>query len=361
MRVLVVTTWFPSTERPGIAPFNVAHARAIARKHDVHIVHAELGGTEQTHEDEYAGFQITRLPINPRRPLTTISSLNTLRRLARGADVLHSMAFSSLGVLAPLYPVIARRWIHTEHWSGVAYPEHLRKGCQLLSIMRYLLRLPRRVTAVSSTLANVATRFSRESAAVTPCVVAESLYSAPQPPWEPLKLISVGGLVPGKRPELAVDTLNELVRSGLEVYLTWIGDGPLRDVVHRRATDTGLSARIDLVGAIAPEDVAAHVRQANLFFLPTAFETFLLAGAEAIACGRPVILPNTGGFTDYVTHTNGIITENDSPQALANAIETAHDRFADMRADTLRSTVIPRFSEMTISEQFDDLYRQLEK
>src|SRR5699024_785006 len=117
MRVLIVTTWFPDTDHPGTAPFNVAHANAIATKHDVRVVHARLGGRERAEEEEYAGLAVTRVPINPRRPLAVAHSLITLLRFARGADVVHSMAFSTLGVLAFLYPVIARRWVHTEHWS----------------------------------------------------------------------------------------------------------------------------------------------------------------------------------------------------------------------------------------------------
>ena len=42
MRVLVVTSWFPSADWPGGAPFAVAHAKAIARHHDVQVAHLRL-------------------------------------------------------------------------------------------------------------------------------------------------------------------------------------------------------------------------------------------------------------------------------------------------------------------------------
>ncbi|MPZ81707.1 MAG: glycosyltransferase [Actinophytocola sp.] len=357
MRVLVVSTWFPTADRPGVAPFNVAHAGAIARTHDVEVVHLRLGGTGRIQEREVAGLPVTELPATP---AAMLAGYRELRRLARGADVVHSMAFSTLGVLAPLFPVVGGRWVHTEHWSGVAFPDRVGGAWPHLAGARHLLRLPRRVGAVSSVLADTVAKFARRDAVeVIPCVVADRFQPAPQPSWTPLKLVAVGGLVAGKRPVLAVDTMRELVDTGTDATLTWVGDGVLRGEVERRIAELGLADRVHLAGAVRPDEVADHLRAANLFFLPTAFETFLAAGAEAIACGRPVVLPGTGGFTDYVTDANGVLTEQDDPTALAMGVRRARDRFADVSADTIRATVIPRFGAAAIADRFDEFYRHL--
>lgn len=360
MRVLVVSTWFPTADRPGVAPFNVAHAGAIARTHDVEVVHLRLGGTGRIQQREVAGLPVTELPAAPRRPGATLAGYRELLRLTRGADVVHSMAFSTLGVLAPLFPVVGGRWVHTEHWSGVVFPDRVGGRWPRLAAARHLLRLPRRVGAVSSVLAGAIARFARRDAVeVIPCVVADRFQPAPQPSWTPLKLVAVGGLVAGKRPVLAVDTVRELVDAGTDATLTWVGDGVLRGEVEQRIAELGLADRVHLVGAVRPDEVAEHVRAANLFFLPTAFETFLVAGAEAIACGRPVVLPGTGGFTDYVSDANGVLAEHDEPKALATEILRARDRFADVSADAIRATVIPRFGTAAIADRLDEFYRHL--
>jgi glycosyltransferase involved in cell wall biosynthesis len=146
----------------------------------------------------------------------------------------------------------------------------------------------------------------------------------------------------------------------VDARLTWVGDGPLRSAVHARASELGLADRVDLVGAVAPDKVADHVRAATVFFLPTAGETFLAAGAEAIACGRPVVLPRTGGFTDYVTSANGVLADSDDVAALAAAVREAAARFADADPEALRATVIPRFDASSIADDFDQFYRRLE-
>lgn len=359
MRVLVVTSWFPSADWPGGAPFAVAHAKAVARHHDVQVAHLRLGGTGLALEDRWAGLPVTRVPINPRRP----GAYRVLHRMVREADVVHSVAFSTIGVLAPLAPVIRSRWVHSEHWSGVFDPASVSPTWQRLakySPARHLLRLPKAVSAVSTPFAAVVSRFTGREVSVVPCVVDSSFTAAPLPSSPPLRLVAVGGLVPGKRPLLAVDTLAALVGDGVDARLTWVGDGPLRSAVHSRVSELGLADRVDLVGSVAPDKVADHVRAANLFFLPTAGETFLAAGAEAIACGRPVVLPSTGGFTDYVSPANGVLAAEDSPSALAAAVREAADRFAGADPEALRATVIPRFDESSIADDFDQFYRRLE-
>ncbi len=359
MRVLIVSTWFPTDERPGVAPFNVAHAKAVADRHEVTIVHVRLGGTGQVGTREYAGLPVTDVPLNPKKPGTLLVANRELRRLARGADVVHTMAFSTLGAVAPLQRLIGDRWVHTEHWSGAAFPERVSDLWRRLAPARHLLRLPRRVGAVSSLLAGAIAPFARKDAVqVVPCVVAESFQAAPQPSWTPLKLVAVGGLVAGKRPLLAVDTLRELIDTGTDATLTWVGDGPMRAEVERQVAEAGLADRVHLVGAVRPDQVAGHVQAANVFFLPTAFETFLASGAEAIACGRPVVLPTTGGFTDYVTDANGVLVDQDDQKSLAEAVLTARDRFAGSSADDVRATVIPRFGVAAVADELEEFYRR---
>lgn len=359
MRVLIVTTWFPSAERPGVAPFNVAHAKAIAREHDVRVIHVMLGSTAGRSGENYADLRVTRLPFGPRRPLASLATLRALRQLTRDVDVVHSMAFSTILVLAALYPLIARRWVHTEHWSLL----NADRPSRAVALGRRLLRLPRRVSAVSPALCERLRPFVRPGAVeVVPNVVAEHFAAAPQPDWSPLKLVSVGGLIEGKRPDLAVATLVELVNAGDSATLTWVGDGPLRERVAKQAADAGVGELVDLVGSVPHQRVVEHLSAANVFLLPTRGETFLVAAAEALACGRPVVLP-TMDCLDYVQEGNGVLVAAevaDQPAAYAAAVRVAARRFADVPAETIRATVLPRFSEATVAARFDDFYRHLE-
>ena len=100
MKILVVTTWFPSHEAPAQAPFNLEHAKAVQLRHDVSVVHVRLGSRLPAAAEAYAGLPVQRVSLNPRRPWTAVSVLRTLMRESSTSDVLHTMAFSSALVAA---------------------------------------------------------------------------------------------------------------------------------------------------------------------------------------------------------------------------------------------------------------------
>jgi len=100
MKILVVTTWFPSHEAPAQAPFNLEHAKAVQLRHDVSVVHVRLGSRLPAAAETYAGLPVQRISLNPRRPWTAVSVLRTLLGESSTSDVLHTMAFSSALVAA---------------------------------------------------------------------------------------------------------------------------------------------------------------------------------------------------------------------------------------------------------------------
>lgn len=357
MRVLIATTWWPNEEQPGMAPFNVAHAKAIARHHDVHVVRLQRVVAPRNDVTDPSGLPLTTVSVNPRDPLASARGLNEVRKLLKDSDVLHTMAYDALTVLAPLTPLIGKRWVHTEHWSmfvkdgGAGVPFRVKKS----------LLLPRKVSTVSNALRDALDPYTRDDdITIIPNVIGDHFEVAEQPGWEPLKLVAVGFLIERKRPLLAVETVAELVRGGQDVTLTWVGDGPMREQVLARASELGVADRVKLIGAVPATEVGDHIRAANVFFLPTEAETFLVAAAEAIAVGRPVVLPELPCL-DYIGEDNGVMVPAASPEAFAAAILDVAKTFRDRPAAAVRDTVIPRFAEASVGEQFDRFYARLRK
>lgn len=101
-----------------------------------------------------------------------------------------------------------------------------------------------------------------------------------------LLLVAATRLSKEKRPDLAVDTVAELVRRGHRPRLVVAGDGPLRAALERRAR--GLP--VEFAGHVAGrERVARLLGAADVALAPGPVETFGLAALEALACGTPVV------------------------------------------------------------------------
>jgi len=89
--------------------------------------------------------------------------------------------------------------------------------------------------------------------------------------------------------------------------------------------DAGLSQRVLLLGDLGEDQVAAEYDRADVFVLPTRYEGYGMAVAEALARGLPVVSTPTGAIADLVTSTAGILVPPGDPQALAAALGRVMD------------------------------------
>ena len=360
VRSLVVTAWFPDAETPSRTPFIVEHCWALQDAgHDVAAVHVYIGRRSHATEQEvYQGIPVTRVWLDVTDPRSYAHLTRVLSAGLRGADVLHTMAFSAVLLSAPAWAARRLPWVHTEHWSGVMNPASVNPLWERVAWLRHALRLPHAVTAVTRELAGEMTPFARPGAVhVVPCVVENPREVSAFPPEQPLRLIGVGAFTPLKRPLLALDTIHELVRRGVDVRYTMVGKGALLETARQKAHDLGIADRVRFTGAIPPSEVFDHLTDAHIFFLPSAQENFFTAVAEAIAAGRPAAVPLSGGFDDYCTPENSVLTHSWDVPVLADAIETARDRFHDADPTAIAATVRSRFSREEIGAQFSRLYR----
>lgn len=371
MKVLVVTTWFPGEHNQAEAPFNLDHVRALQHAgYAVRVIHVRLGrwdplgGAETQVSATWEGLPVLRIALTPSRPLRAVLAQRTLFRELAWADMLHTMAFSS--ILAVMFPWLARRtiarepvWVHTEHWTGALDPASVSSLWKRLAHLRMVYRLPHRITGVGSALAQAIRPFARPNAvSVVPCVVR----CADDPPdaafGSPLKLVAVGAVVARKRPEAAIATVAWLRSQGHPTELTWVGDGPLRKTCEAQIAGTDLEGHIHFAGAVTPEQVGAYLVDADLFLLPSAHETFFASAAEAIGAGRAVVISDLPGLGDFLTPDNSILVTGASPPELGRAVLKAVEHFAGVEAGQIAGPIHKNYSVEAVSALFVSVYRE---
>lgn len=366
MKILVIATWYPHAENPAEAPFNAEHVEAIrGRGHDVRVVHVRLGTTlamPAATSEVWDGTPVQRISADPKRPLTLLACWRLLNREMAWADVVHTMAFSSILAALPSWSgrTLAGRgrpWVHTEHWNGVVNPASISPTWEKLSGLRRVLRFPHVVTGVTGQLTREMQRFARRDAAmVVPCVVKGRGPVAPTDFGDTLRLVAVGGLIERKRPLAAIETIAWLKGCGVESQLTWVGDGPQRAECEALVAKLGVAGHVTLAGAVLPADVAKYLSDADLFFLPTAQENFFTSAAEALAAGRAVVATRVGGFSDYADDTNSRLVDDATPEVLGQAILKAVAAFRNVPANDIAAPIRARFSPDSVGYRFDNAY-----
>lgn len=366
MKILVIATWYPHEENPAKAPFNAEHVEAIrSQGHEVRVVHVRLGSLlalPRAINGMWEGVPVRRIAADPKRPGTLLGCHGLLTREMAWADVVHTMAFSSILVTLPSWGSRTltgrgRPWVHTEHWNGVVNPASVSDAWEKLSGLRRVLRFPHVVTGVTGQLTAEMQRFARPDAArVIPCVVKGRGPVLPSVFGSPLRLVAVGGLIARKRPLTTIETVAWLRGQGAEVHLTWVGEGPQRAECEALITELDLASYVTLAGSVRPAEVAAYLSAADLFFLPTEQENFFTSAAEALAAGRAVVATRVGGFSDYADESNSRLVDDATPESLGAAILSAAKVFRDIPAEEIAEPVRTRFSPAAVGQLFDDAY-----
>ena len=137
-------------------------------------------------------------------------------------------------------------------------------------------------------------------------------------------VVWVGGLVPVKRPALALAAFAEVVERLPDAQLTMIGDGPLRATVERQTDALGLRSHTRLTGHLGRASVALWQRAANTVMNSSVSEGTPFGLMESLVCGTRVAAVPVGGIPDLVALTDGgtLAANADSATALADAILT---------------------------------------
>jgi alpha-1,6-mannosyltransferase len=166
-------------------------------------------------------------------------------------------------------------------------------------------------------------------------------------------LVCVGRLSSEKNPELAVDTLRELRRAGLDARLTMVGDGPLRTQLERRAV--GLP--VVFTGYVGqPDQVAEIVAQADVALAPSGVESFGLAILEALACGTPVVVRDDGAGPELVRSEGAGAACAGTPEAMAQGVARLLELDRTLRRRAARRAA-EAFPWSATVDRLLDLYR----
>jgi glycosyltransferase involved in cell wall biosynthesis len=146
------------------------------------------------------------------------------------------------------------------------------------------------------------------------------------PPIErngPVRLLTVATLTPRKGHRLLIEALAALDRR--DWHLTVIGslerDAETVSAVRALIAEHGLAPYIDLAGEWPPEELSTAYRAADLFVLPSFYEGYGMAYAEAMAHGLPVIGTDAGAIPETVPATAGILLPAGDRAALGAALD----------------------------------------
>ena len=137
-----------------------------------------------------------------------------------------------------------------------------------------------------------------------------------------IRLLTVGSIIPRKGYDVLVAALATLTH--LPWRLLIVGDCSRSPATTAQLkmdiARFGLSDRVALRGVVSADQLAPIYQASDLFVLPSRFEGYGMAFAEAIAHGLPVIGTQAGAIPETVPAEAGILVPPGDVEALAQAL-----------------------------------------
>ena len=280
-----------------------------------------------------------------------------LRNLALRHQVIHTNALETARIGWALHRATGLPWVHSEHSSEWCVPTATGAAAAITALGRRAVRDATRTTAVSRFLADAIQSHTGVEPVVVPNVLDMSpTRRLPRRPDDPIRIVTSAGFVHYKDPILAVQVVAEVRRAlDREVTWTWIGVGPLEEAFRAEVARRGLDSVTQVLTPMEPEAYWAELRKADVFFLPSRFETFCVAGAEALGVGIPVVLGPRGGHREFADDGVGAIAREQSQAAYVRALASVVERLGTFDPLTLHARIGP-FSQDRVRAAFAEAY-----
>lgn len=378
-RVLFVTTWYPRPDRPLEGVFVREHARAAALTDDVVVLHSmgpdsQINGAwrmeeELDHElaDGVRTYRLwhRRLPVPGATFLGyVLSVVQAIRQLAAGGfrpDLIHAHIYEA-GIPAIVAGKLLRvPVLITEHYS--AFPRNLLSWKELLKA-RVAFSLAHRVLPVSDSLrSGIQARGLRARFQVVPNAVNETFFASARSRRTrdaegPTRMLTVGQLKPVKDIPVLLRALARLNQHRTDWQLDIVGDGDERAACQRLAESLGINDKVTFTPSVSKEELALRMWRADIFVLPSSYETFSVVTAEAMASGLPVVATQCGGPAEFVVPGVGLLVPPGDPMALSNALIEMLGRHKQYDPEKLSAYARARFGPAVVGRAIHDVYEE---
>jgi glycosyltransferase involved in cell wall biosynthesis len=178
-------------------------------------------------------------------------------------------------------------------------------------------------------------------------------------PDEPL-ILFLSRIIPRKGADMLIESFAEVYpKSGRLAIAGPEGEPGYRAQLEDCAKNSGVESRVIFTGPLYDEEKKAALADADLFVLPSRYENFANAPAEAMACGIPVIITDACGIRSLVEDVAGLVISPEK-KALTDALrQMLDDKLLYAHFKEGCSRVAGQLSWDRLTEQMEGYYAKV--
>ena len=380
MKILFISSWYPTPANPNFGVFIKEHAHAIKDAGNEIVVLAlvihqsqDNYSTKVTDVLDEVGVRTVILEINTRfrdliYHLVPFQS-HLLKSLFKKKispdffpDIIHSNVIFPAGMIGDsLALTLKKPHIITEHWSRIngLLDKPILSGMAIRAYER-----AKRILPVSEFLKDRMESLLPSVDVLKYRIIGNVIdsqlfyYKAKEPLESCIRFCAVATWmnkkIPDKMPEMFIEALALLQKELKQtIVLTLIGGGDKVEELRQMCVDSHLKA--ELPGYKTKNEIARYLQSTDFFVHASTIETFGVVTAEALFCGTPVICSNVGALPELINDSNGILCENNVESWLSGikkALSTTYKHY--LIAEDIKT----KFNLSNIGQEINSVYSE---
>ncbi len=288
------------------------------------------------------GYQVRYFPCSPfRRYKFSLDLLNWLKTHASEYDLAHIHALFSPVSSAAATVARSQKLPYILRPLGTLDPADLNKKKQLKKLYAALLERPNIAGAsaihfTSQEEARISERFGvKTNDLILPLgVTLPELTKTPEEILSHLKIkpnipiiLFLSRIEPKKGLDILIPALEKVLSTGLDFQFILAGSNPqdpeYEAKIKQQIQSSPLAEKTIISGFVTGEIKTALLTKADLFVLPSYYENFGIAVAEAMAVGTPVVISKGIYIWEDVEQAQGGWVGNGTIDEISSLIETA--------------------------------------
>ncbi|MBN1791577.1 MAG: glycosyltransferase [Bacteroidales bacterium] len=379
MKVLFLSSWFPTRIHPLNGDFVERHALAVAGICPSAAIHVQpddhVKGKifEVVERNDGALFEIIIYFKRTRSRIKPWTRLVNLCRYGRGyliANDILKKKFGKPDIIHAniIYPaaIVARIWcfftgtpyIISEHWT--LYLSESSRIIPSPRITRWAVKKAFAVVPVTPQLGMAMRRHGyRGRYFVVPNVVDTDVFIPGFPSESPdkLKFLHVSSMKEEQKNITGIlRTIKQLSMIRSDFSFTFMGEATA--VQQTLPGELGVpEGLIVFEGERTHAEVAEQMRQSDVLVMFSRIENLPCAMLEAFSCGLPVISSDVGGIRDWIRADNGILVSSGNEDELLKALIAMFDSYKKYDKHALHQYAVDHFSRTVIAGKFREIYQ----
>lgn len=378
MNILIIPSWYPTSENPMSGTFFREQALALQNNgHAVSVMHIELVSIKKifkkncieikhyndkgldTFVYKISIFGLTRLKRIREFILKTIT-ISIFKKINQKnkVDVIHVHHYQAVEIGNFIKKMYSIPIVMTEHYSGIAR--------RLLTNEEKLLL--KQAVGCCDDIICVGNKLKDEllnvvgyrNVKVIPNIVSNAFkISYKKKTSNSFVFFSAGNLIEVKNMDLLIKCFISEFGHDEPVKLLIAGKGSDYDCLNLLIQEAGRSDQIELLGAKTRLEMIELMQECESFVLLSKLETFGVVYVEALASGKPVIATNNGGANDIITEKDGLLVEEKDPQSISAAMRYMYLNSSAYNPIDIAERCQNRFGERPVVSQIEEVYKRV--